>query len=171
MADREETTREKVLRLNRENPTWNMSDIARDIRVSRERVRQIAESEGLLIERGVRGVRSREARSPEPRVSTGGILVPINHTAAGLIGELLVAADLTARGYVAFIPLTRNAECDLIAMSKDGRLEKIEVRCGKRTPAGITYNRKPEGTHDRYAIVITGEPVIYKPDLPNEGKR
>lgn len=165
----EKTTRQRVRELATDEPNLNMTDIAGRLGVSRERVRQIVDQESLNVPRGVTGIRSRKAPAPPaPRILTGGVAVKITHTAAGLIGELLVAADLTARGYVVFFPLSRTSACDLVSLSPDGLLEKIEVRCGTRHGGTIRYNRKLiGGVHDRYAIVVTGEPVVYRPELPS----
>jgi hypothetical protein len=85
-------TRERVREMVTNAPELTMADIARALDVSRERVRQIVESEGLTVRRGHRGVGERVRRAPQSRVQTGGVSVPITHTVAGTIGELLAAA-------------------------------------------------------------------------------
>jgi hypothetical protein len=164
-----ETSREAVRRLVREQPTWNLSRIADEVGVSRERVRQLVKAEGLAPPRGVVGYRRRD-RPPVARLITGGVAVRITHAVAGTIGELLVAADLLARGYQVYAPITRHGgACDLITL-REGLTECIEVRCGARNARGVVkYNRPDTAKSDRRAIVLTGEPVLYDPPFPNSG--
>ena len=154
----------------RNQPELTMSDIARVLDISRERVRQIVAGEGLTVRRGHKGIGERTPRPPGPpmsRVQTGGVAVPISHTVAGTIGELMAAADLTARGFVVFFPLVRTAQCDLVALDREGNVQRIEVRCGHRGQKGrVVYSQKDRSRTDRYAIVITGEPIVYDPPLP-----
>jgi hypothetical protein len=158
-----QTTRERVRQLVKDEPTLNLSDIARRVGVSRERVRQLVESEGLAPPLGVVGYKP---RSPASRVITGGVPTPINHTVAGTIAELLVAADLSARGLIVFFPLVRTAACDLMTLDRSGHVERIEVRCGHRSGKRVVFNQKDKSKSDRRAVVITGEPVIYEPPMP-----
>lgn len=165
-----ETTRERLLVLHKENPEWTGSMLARALGVSRERVRQLAEAEGLKLAQFVYVPKRRPPRPPEARVMTGGQMVPLSHVAAGVVGELLVAADLAARGWLPFLPAIRHRGCDLLALSRDGStVERIEVRCGARRPDGrIIYNRPNKEKSDRRAVVITGEPVLYYPPYPDD---
>jgi hypothetical protein len=161
----ERTTRERVRELVVSDPELNLSGIAERIGVSRERVRQIATEEGLAVARGVVGYRPRPRRPPASRVITGGVPVEITHTVAGTIGELLVAADLMARGFVVFAPIARHtASCDLIALVS-GTPERIEVRCAKRREGKLRYPA-PKARFDRLALVVTGETVTYLPAWP-----
>lgn len=165
----EKTTREKVRELFAAEPNLNLSDIAERIGVSRERVRQIAAGENLGIPRGVQGYRrrGRKAGPPASRVITGGVPCKVNSTVAGTIGELLVAADLSARGYIVFFPLVRSAICDLVALHPRVKAAlRIEVRCGHRSGERIVYSTKSNSPAEHHAVVVTGEPVIYKPELP-----
>lgn len=164
----EKTTRELVRALVRDEPSLNLTDIAARIGVSRERVRQIATEEGLGVPRGVVGYRPRKAAGPPvARVTTGGVPVKITQTVAGTIAELLVAADLSARGFVVFFPLVRSAICDLVALRRDVELPlRIEVRSGHRSGQRIVYSTKTNSPAEHHAVVITGEPVVYRPPLP-----
>jgi hypothetical protein len=106
-----------------------------------------------------------------PRVRTGGVDVPVSAVTAGTISELLVAADLMARGYVVYFPLMkRTAHVDLIATpSNPDRLPlRIEVRSGTIGARGqVRYAKKADSRADHHAVVMTGEPVHYKPELPS----
>jgi hypothetical protein len=86
-------------------------------------------------------------------------------SAVGSVSELLVAADLTARGWSVFFPLFR-ARCDLIACSWDaGIVRRFEVRSGKRRNGTAGFQKTSNDVCDHYAIVISGEPIIYEPEL------
>jgi len=118
------------------------TDIAYALGISRERVRQ------HLVVLGLPTVTARSkpnqgkeygGRARCGPMRTGGIRTPVTAKVAGTIGELLAAADLTARGYTVYIPITRHAaHADLIAL-KQGSEElpplTIEVRCGSRRVA------------------------------------
>lgn len=163
-------TRLQIRKLIANDKTLNLSAIAKRIGISRERVRQIVNQEGLAVQRGVVGYRPRRnARPPAPRVLTGGVGARLDCTVVGTISELLVAADLAARGYKVFFPLVRTAACDMVIMDSDGEnVQRIEVRSGHRRVdrKGIAYATNPKSDKarcDRYAIVITGEPVFYRP--------
>lgn len=155
------TTREQVRALIRDEPMLNLAGIARRVGVSRERVRQIAEEEGLVAPKGVVGVHVH--RPPVARLITGGVSVPLSSTVVGTIGELLAAADLAARGFMVFFPLVRTGACDLITLNRSGKTERIEVRCGHRKDGKVRYSFADRSKSDRHAIVITGEPVTYSP--------
>jgi hypothetical protein len=47
----------------------------------------------------------------------------------GSIGQLTIAADLLSKGYEVFTELGDNSKIDLIAVSKDYDLIKIQVKC------------------------------------------
>ncbi len=84
----------------------------------------------------------------------------------GAISELIVAADLMARGFHVFRALSPSCPCDL-AVIKDGTLVRIEVRTGDVTKAGtVFYSTKPSdiGRHDVMAVVLNDR-IIYKPEL------
>jgi len=155
----EPNTRERIRELIQSEPMLNMSDIAARVGVSRERVRQIVRQEALGITTGQHGVVARQ-----PDVVTGGVSMRVGSTAIGTIGELLAAADLVSRGFMVFFPLIRTAACDLITLTRQGLMERIEVRCGKRLNGGLKYSKLGDRSAcDRYAIVVTGEPVAYSP--------
>ena len=160
------TAREKIILILASNPEATPSDITRETGVSRQRVHQIMDKLGIPRPKQIRfGSPEYIPRQPKPRVITGGVAVTITHHASGTIGELLVAADLTARGYNVFFPLVRTTSCDLISLHKDKvTIERIEVRCARRDGDNqVRYSRPDISKSDRRAIVVTGEPIIYDP--------
>ncbi len=166
------TTIERIKSALAENPRLTNSELAELVGVSRQRVSQLCRANGVTLRRAypVRRTAHKPPKPPTPRVVTGGIQTDINHTVCGTISELLVSADLMARGYKPYTPIVRQRSHDIIAVNLSGEMISIEVRSGRRRAdgAGITWQSKCERVgSDYYAIVITGEPVIYKPDLPN----
>ena len=163
------TTRERIARLVEQNPEYTQAQIAYELGISRARVSQLLRAEGLQAKRGWPGVGERgnadSGYGASPLV-TGGIPIRLEATAVGTIGEMLAAADLMSRGLQVFFPLIRRVgSCDLVTVSRDGsQVERIEVRCGKRRIDGhIVWARSPRHKVDRFAIVLTGEPVQYSP--------
>jgi hypothetical protein len=135
--------------------------------VSRQRVYQLLKASGLKTGNPYLIYRPRQAASPCPRLLTGGVPVRISHSAAGTVSEMLVAADLLARGWHVFFPLVRTTRHDLIATSRDGcRLLRIEVRSGIRRRGAVLFAKKENAACDHYGVVVTGEPTFYQPDLP-----
>lgn len=171
LVERERSTRERVKELVAADPSLTLAQLADATGVSRERVRQIVASEGLSPKSGWPGVGERAAGAagaPASRLMTGGVPVRVSHTIVGTIGELLAGADLMARGFMVFFPLTRTGQCDLIALDRDGRCERIEVRCGHRSGKRIAWQQPDRSKSDRRAIVLTGEPVRYEPPFPGD---
>ena len=149
------------------------SEISNAVGVSRQRVYAVAKANGITFPR--RDAGGCVAPSPRPRVLTGGVQVAISTSVAGTIAELLVAADLMARGWQVFMPIRSSKGHDIVAACAS-ELTTIEVRSAHRNAGGhVIYSRKADNVSDRYALVVTGEPVIYTPDLPSihheRGKR
>ena len=161
-------TLDSVVEMRRIDRDVTATEMADRLGVSRARIGQILKSAGLPT-RTARSWATRADPQPQPRVITGGVRVPITASAAGIIGELLVAADLTARGYTVYAPICRHsAHADLIALRRGENRSPItfEVRCGRRdSSGGIKYARKPDSKTDHHAAVVTGEPVEYHPEL------
>lgn len=169
-----DNAKDNILAIRTRNPSASASDIAKELGISRQYVYVVFKEVGLRTDVG--GYRPRKVISAPPaaRVVTGGILVRISHTTAGTIGELLVAADLMARGFNVFHPLVRSkALCDLIAQNRQtGALERIEVRCGSRRAGYIHANKSADTSkYDRFAIVMTGEVVKYIPPFSGDSDR
>lgn len=169
MAD---TTRERLAEALARNPTWPVKTLAQSLGVSRARVYQILSDMSVKPPVSIPNRRygKRGTWGPSiPRVVTSGVVSLVGSSIAGTIGELLVAADLMARGLFVFFPLVRTAVYDLIACTADGSTTiRIEVRCGTRNTMGsLSFSKTPTraGSHDHYAIVVAGEPVVYQPPL------
>jgi PD-(D/E)XK endonuclease len=148
-------------------------EISKEAGISRQRVYQIARTNGIKL--AVSGDRAGQGRCiyPKPlapRINTGGVMLAKDSNAVGTVAELLVAADLVARGWYVYIPIVLHRGHDLIAYHGN-RLITIEVRSGWRRPKGtLQYSsQKPTALSEYFAIVITGEPVIYEPALPDLG--
>lgn len=147
-------------------------DIGRELGITRQRVHQLAKQMGLALPPPPKVVRSPTEYKPisyksrAPLVMTGGVHTHLNSKVAGKIAELLVAADLMARGWQIYFPLNPNSHCDLVATLNDDIIS-FEVRSAYRTKAGaLVYNKKLHSTAKHYALVITGEPIEYLPHLP-----
>ena len=86
----------------------------------------------------------------------------------GAISELRVAVDLLTKGYNVFRSLSPNCPCDL-AILKDGRLLRVEVRTSYLSTSGKIYRniskRDDSKSIDIYAWVLPNK-VIYEPELP-----
>lgn len=142
--------------------------IARKLGVTRQAVYLASERFGIPLPRyHLEHTRRGSATVPVARVTTGGVQAPINHSVAGSICELLVAADLMARGWAAFMPVIASKGHDLIGV-KDDLVITIEVRSAYRNAAGkLIFAKKPDCRSAHYALCVTGEPVAYEPALPS----
>ena len=94
----------------------------------------------------------------------------------GALSELLVAADLMAKGYEVFRALSPSCSCDLIANNGKGLL-RIECRTGSKNPNTGIYSFAKNGMHskwdesvlDHYAAIYytdKGYEIQYIPPLP-----
>jgi hypothetical protein len=137
-------------------------EIAEELDISRQRVYYIGRKSDIPIERP-------GARAPYnivPRIITGGVRVNVNAYTAGTVSELLVAADLLARGWYPYRPIIRNRGHDLIATRGD-EIITIEVRSGRRVKGGgISFAQLPRDRSQFYGVVCIAESVVYLPDLP-----
>lgn len=160
------TTRERLRDLVAAEPQLHQSQLATRLGVTPERVRQLLTAEGLTVPRAYpRG----GGGTMQARLRTGGAPVRVHATVGGAVGELLAAADLMARGYTLFLPITRIGWCDLVAIGGGGAVERIEVRSGRRGAGETIYwNHPDESRSERRAIVLTGEPVVYDPPFPGD---
>lgn len=170
------TTKELVREWRSRDPNALATEMARELGVSHQRVCQILRALGLPTRTSrvspLSGRKLGRRKSP-PRIPVEGIGT-VDHLTAGLIGELLVAADLAARGYVVFAPLQRHlGSADLVAVPKAGaRAITFEVRCGRRRADGsVAYRKDRHDRCDHYAAVASGAPVVYEPPLPPPATR
>jgi hypothetical protein len=82
----------------------------------------------------------------------------------GAMAELLAATDLLMKGFEVFRAVSPSASCDL-AILKEGKLLKVEVRTGYKRPNGKFWVCAT-GIHDILAIVdIESHQVVYDPAL------
>lgn len=90
----------------------------------------------------------------------------------GTIGELLVSADLLARGYAVFRAMSPACPCDLIAM-RSSEVTRVEVRTGSVSTAGTlstSLQPKDDGRFDVLAVAVAGQ-VGYLPGTLSPGER
>ncbi len=71
----------------------------------------------------------------------------------GAIGELRVGLDLLMKGYEVFRALSPCCSCDL-AILKDKKLFRVEVKTAYRTRTGISYSKPKLGKYDVLALVL-----------------
>lgn len=162
------TQRSKVIELNEH---LTPVEIASRLGISRQRVYQILSDEGtdyLTLNKGHRRLRriSRNlARSLGPEVAY------VNRNTKGSISELLAAADLLALGWHPYVPLLRNNGYDIVA-TKNDKIITIEVRSGRRREDATiaTCRKKAAFPAHHFAFVMSDEPVVYEPPLPQVGQ-
>jgi hypothetical protein len=82
----------------------------------------------------------------------------------GAIGELRVAVDLLSKKYEVFRSISSACSCDL-AILKNGKLLRIEVRTAYRTKNGTIICDRKDARADHVALVLPNE-IIYEPCLP-----
>ena len=92
------------------------------------------------------------------------LLSAVSSGTRGAIGELTICVDLLSKGYEVFRSVSPTSSCDL-AILKDGKLLKVEVRTGYRSRSGNLMFKKTDRGHDIYAVVI-GNNTMYIPPLP-----
>ena len=82
----------------------------------------------------------------------------------GAISELVVAADLLTMGYEVFRSLSPACSWDL-AVLKDGKLLRIEVRTGYKLDNGKIAWSRNKGRADHWAVVYDKREIRYDPPL------
>lgn len=163
------TTADKVRELVAKG-LWG-AEIARELGISKQRVSQICLREGIDPRDGRRGPPPAPSTPITSRLATGGVILETSRRACGAISELLVAADLTARGWLVYLPLKWSRGFDLIAM-KNERLLRVEVKSASRALDGkVCFTKATRHSPDVFAYVITGEPVIFDPPLEVDDER
>lgn len=155
------TTSDQIAALIANDPTLTARQISLALNISRQAVYQHVRALGLKVAAG-------GGNTPQIVVSDGAVATTLSPTTTGTVAELLVAADLIARGWRVFFPLTRQATCDLIVLPRNGMKSlRIEVKPGFREGGSrLVYTPGQPYFLDHHAIVVRGEPVIYEPDLP-----
>lgn len=91
-----------------------------------------------------------------------------NTIVTGAISELRVAIDLMTKGYDVFRAISPSCPCDL-AILKNGKLLRIEVRTATRSSTGKIYKTRSNNDHseniDLFADVLP-DTIFYTPQLP-----
>lgn len=84
----------------------------------------------------------------------------------GAVSELVVSADLLDKGYAVFRALSPSCACDLIVLSPDKVLSRIEVTTAAVSTTGkLWYPPKDAAKFDILAVVLRDE-IHYIPPLP-----
>jgi hypothetical protein len=163
------TTRERLKALHRAEPHLNQSELADRLHVTRQRVQQLAKSLELTLDTGPRGPGGRKVKEADPKPREP-MAVPPGTTPA--VAVLLTAADLTARGFTVFVPLTPTASCDLVAIDRNDRVERVVVRKARRAGEEFRYDEPmPDRSRsDRRAMILTDEPIRYEPAIRSKAK-
>jgi hypothetical protein len=165
------STRERVIALVRQSPHLNQTEIAEQLRVSRQRVAQIVSSEELAVPRGKRGIAPR-AKPQKQQVAESvtaradNALPAYLANAGGPIAVLVTAADLMTRGYTVYLPISAAAAADLVAIDARGNVKRISVQRATRGAGDkLQYTYPKPGSVDAHALILTDEPVRYEPAL------
>lgn len=148
------------------NPAMTAKELATSHSCSKQYVHNVLSGAGLKCATPVREWTPRgEPRRVVPRLDIPGNTTVVSTSVAGSIGELMAATDLMARGWKVFFPLFR-AHSDLVAQSPDGKvLKRIEVRSARFKGGRLVFNHKAGDQCEHYALIIPGEPVLYRPPL------
>lgn len=97
-------------------------------------------------------------KNPKPEL-------PLFPATTGVISEYRVAIDLLKKNYEVFRAVSPSCSCDL-AILKDGKILRVEVKTGHRTPIGAVYALNGKMDKADILAVVLPEEIIYKPDLP-----
>lgn len=137
--------------------------------VSRQRIHMVASRAGIQFPYNYNRQASRRGLATEAKsaIATGSAVpVPLTHQTVGRVAELIVAADMTTRGYTVFQPLNYRSRCDLVAMDPTGQnVLRIQVRSGQRRGGHVGFSRKNRECADHFAVVVVGEPIFYDPPI------
>jgi hypothetical protein len=148
------------------------AQIADNLGVTRQRIYQIARANRIRLHPQWPDDHTAPSLA---KIVTGGIPVLLDSSTSGTVAELLVQADLLARGYIAYTPVTRSyAPVDIIAIDRKDpcNMFTIEVRSARRSSAGaLVFNKSIPMRASRYALVVIAEPVVYLPELPPAARR
>jgi len=87
---------------------------------------------------------------------------------AGAYCELAVCGDLLLRGYQVFRSISPSSPYDLIAVSRDGLILRIEVKHAYRNPRTDKLHCSKRNRGDVLAMVVSDEgAIVYDPELPD----
>ncbi len=162
MAENE--TESTVLAAFRANGKQSLRDLAEKAGVSRERVRQILSAHGFKSG-------GKRAGRP-PRVAEHVWTNRFGHRRKvatlnlGAVSELVVAADLLARGFDVYRAIAGQCAADLVAV-RDGQRHLVEVRSANVTATGAWKFNPKQKVHESYdvlALVTPDGQIEYRPD-------
>jgi len=91
----------------------------------------------------------------------------LTRTVRGAVSELIVCADLLARGYEVFRAQSPTCSCDLVVQA-NGRLFRIEVRSATRNLNGTlayTWSVHDQSRSDILAAVEPDGRITYVPEI------
>lgn len=168
--------RERLREWAASHPGATAADAARALDVSRQRISQVAEEEGIELVRYA----TRYPTMTEGLISPGmiGVRTPgideERKRPQHIEAVLRVAADLVLRGYEVFSPLSFSTQADLVTVNKITRRTELividlkaekELRDLLRDPSGFERNAT------RRAIVSAdpAEPIVYQPKFETKG--
>lgn len=149
------TTIDNVRSARERNKNITAADIARELGVSRERVRQAL----VVLEMPTRVDRRRRPGGGEVLNSLR-YSIPMTPHTVGAVCELQVCADLLKAGFDVFRSVSPHAKCDLIALY-GGKVFRVEVRAARK---GICSTH---GDYECLAAVNPDGEITYKPTLDN----
>lgn len=95
-----------------------------------------------------------------PHVSRAG---RVTAASRGAVAELLVAADLQARGFDVFMPVSPIAACDMVAITSEGLILRVQVKKAATSETGrIRCDvRKDIGRFDLLAVLVDNARIDY----------
>jgi hypothetical protein len=144
----------------------SISAIAGRLKYTRQHISALCKRFDIPHVRGERKYEWRKPREPKPTVlATAGLTVPPSKHLRGAVAEILVAADLLARGYLVYRAVCGVRGHDVIATNGSAILT-FEVRTARRRMDGkVVYSRTNNCGSSHHAIVLPGEPILYEPPL------
>jgi len=87
----------------------------------------------------------------------------------GAISEILVSADLLKKGYEVFRAISPSCSCDL-AMLKDNKLLRVEVRTGRNSATGKLYYSSNMRADIMAVVIHKTNEIIYIPKIDEKNK-
>lgn len=84
----------------------------------------------------------------------------------GGMNELRAAADLVGRGYHVFRSVVADGPIDLVAMTPEGMMLRVEVRTGQATLSGYVWKQNHHDVPYDVAAIVLPDRVVYEPDMP-----
>lgn len=87
----------------------------------------------------------------------------IDKQSRGVLAELIVTADLIAKGLHPYKAVSPGAPCDLLVILPDWKTVKVEVKSGRREQSGAIFCdvSRNVGKFDVLAVVIDGREIVY----------